>query len=62
MNFDPLALVWLISETAKLVVNRLSQAGKLNGLTQDQAEAEFESLSAALPAVLPSPESLEEGP
>ena len=62
MNFDPEALAWLIAETAKLVLNRLAQSGKLNGLTQAQAEAEFESISAALPAVLPSPEELETPP
>lgn len=62
MNFDPAALAWLIAEIAKLVINRLSQAGKLNNLTQPQAEAEFESISAALPVVLPSPEELENPP
>lgn len=62
MKFDPVALAWLIAEMAKLVINRLAQAGKLNNLTQAQAEAEFASISAALPSVLPSPEELEKPP
>lgn len=56
------AVVFLISESIKLLVSHIASRGSLNNLTQVEAEAQVEKLAAALPSVLPSPEELENPP
>jgi len=56
------AIVFLVSESIKLILSHLSQRGSLNTLTQAQAEVMVKSLADALPTVLPTPEELENPP
>lgn len=53
------ALLWLIMEGTKLIVQRVEGAGKFNTLTQAEAEAMVTQLSSGLSTTLPSPEELE---
>jgi hypothetical protein len=53
------ALIFLASETVKIVLSHLAERGQLNNLTQVQAEAMVKSIADNLPSVLPTPEELE---
>lgn len=51
--------IWFVQEGIKLLIERLNNLGSLDGITEEQAKAEIERLTLALPAQLPSPEELE---
>lgn len=53
------AIIFLVSESVKIILNHLGNTGKLNTLTQPQAEAMVKSLADNLPTALPTPEELE---
>ena len=55
------ALAWLIAEVVKLTVSRVQGAGKLNTLTQAEAEAELTKMTESLSTDLPSPDDLVKG-
>ena len=56
------ALIWLIAELTKLVVQRVSDAGKFNSLTEAEAEKMVLDIGASLSTSLPTPEELENPP
>lgn len=53
------ALAFLAQEIIKRVLARLAAAGKLNNLTDAEADAMVLEIAAELPTTLPSPEALE---
>lgn len=56
------AVVWLIAEMVRLAVEKIQATGKLNTLTQEEAEAMVAKMATGLPDTLPTPEDLEKGP
>jgi hypothetical protein len=51
--------IWFLTEGIKLLVGRLNDTGKYNTMTEEEAQAEFNTLVASLPAKVKSPEELE---
>jgi hypothetical protein len=53
------ALAWLISEMVKLTVQHVSEIGKFNTLTEEEAKQMSNSITESLEINLPTPEQLE---
>ncbi|MCI0422762.1 MAG: hypothetical protein L0312_26665 [Acidobacteria bacterium] len=52
------ALAFLIAELVKLAVQRVSEQGKFNNLTEEEARAMAKQIGDALSVSLPTPEEL----
>lgn len=55
------AVAFLVAEMVKLLLQRLNDSGKYQNLTEADARAIIDEMSAALSTSLPSPEDLEQG-
>lgn len=53
------AVAFLIAEMVKIMLQRLNDSGKYSNLTEEDARAIIDQISAGLSTTLPSPEDLE---